>query len=138
MLDVLFPNECKWGANTNAHNLLEIHLLLTFTSRSEWMQLRSILNCTQLTWDANTTYNMIHFFRMNTTKEHTKLHTTYSRCIISQALLYFFFSFSFFYDCPHPLLKSKCLSIMAIVSLKLLKTLRIPRFKTLLTSIKHS
>ena len=121
-LDVLFPNECKWGANTNAHNLLEIHLLLTFASCSEWMQLRSILNCTQLTWDANTTCNMIHFFWMSATKEHTQLHTTYLRCIISQALFIHIFFFLFF-NYPHPLLKSKCLSIMAIVSLKLYKTL---------------
>ena len=134
MLDVLFPNECKWGANTNAHNLFEIHLLLIFTSRSEWMQLRSILNCKQLTWDAGTTYNMIHFFRMSATKEHTQLHITYSRCIISQALLHYFFLFFFFF-CPHPLLKSKCLSIMAIVSLKLPKTLGKPRLKSLLPSL---
>ena len=139
LLDVLFPNECKWGANINAHNLLEKHLIFAFTSRSKWMQLRSILNCTQLTWDANTTYNMIHFFRMNTTKEHTQLHITYSRCIISQALfIYIFFSFSFFFDCPHPLLKSKCLSIMAIVFLKLPKSLRKPRSKPLPLSLKHN
>ena len=82
-----------------------------YTSLSEWMQLRSILNCTQLTQDV-TTYNMIHSFRMNAIKEYTQSHTIYSRCIILQALsTYYYFSFSFFlisfFSSPHPLLKSK-------------------------------
>ena len=76
-----------------------------YTSLSEWMQLRSILNCTQLTQDA-ITYNMIHSFRMNVIKEHTQSHTTYSRCITLQALSTYYF-FSFFFSSPHPLLKSK-------------------------------
>ena len=132
-LDVLFPNECKWGANTNAHNLLEIHLLLAFTSRFEWMQLRSILNCIQLTWDANTTCNMIHFFRMSATKEHTQLHTTYSRCITSQVLFtyYCFFLFFFFFLVLINYLKASFICIMAIGSLRLLKTLRKSKLKSL-------
>ena len=70
---------------------------------------------------------------MNATKEHTQSHPTYSRCIISQALfIYFFF---FFFNCPHPLSNSECLSIMAIVSLKLPKTLGKPRLKSLLPSL---
>ena len=97
------------------------------------MQLRSILNCTQLTQDV-TTYNMIHSFRMNATKEHTQLHTTYSRYITLQA--YFSYYFFLFFNCPHPLLKSKYLGIMAIVSLKLPKSLRKPRLKSLPLSLK--
>ena len=110
-----------------------------YTSLSEWMQLRSILNCTQLTQDV-TTYNMIHSFRMNATKEHTQLHTTYSRYITLQAYFsyyYFFFLFLLlFFNCPHPLLKRKCLGIMAIVSLKLPKSLRKHRLKSLPLSLK--
>ena len=109
-----------------------------YTSLSEWMQLRNILNCTQLTRDV-ITYNMIHSFRMNTTKEHTQLHTTYSRYITLQAYFsYYYFSFSLFFNCPHPLLKSKCLGIMAIVSLKLPKSLRKSRLKSLPLSLKHN
>ena len=74
---------------------------------------------------------------MNATKERTQLHITYSRNITLQAYFSYYYFFLFF-NCPHPLLKSKFLGIMAIVSLKLLKTLRIPRFKTLLTSLKHN
>ena len=96
------------------------------------MQLRSILNFTQLTQDV-ATYNMIHSFRMNATKQHTQLHTTYSRYITLQA---YFSSVSFFFKYyPHPLLKSKCFGIMAIVSLKLPKTLGKPRLKSLLPSL---
>ena len=109
-----------------------------YTSLSEWMQLRSILNCTQLTRDV-ITYNMIHSFRMNATKEHTQLHTTYSRYITLQAYFsYYFFLFLLFFNCPHPLLKSKCLGIIAIVSIKLSKSLRKPRLKSLLLSLKHN
>ena len=50
-------------------------------------------------------------FRMNATKEHTQLHTTYSRYITLQALFtYYFFLFLFFFfffASPHPLLKSE-------------------------------
>ena len=98
------------------------------------MQLRSILNCTQLTQDV-ITYNMIHSFRMNETKEHTQLNTTYSRYITLQAYFSYYY---FFFNCPHPLLKSKCLGIMAIVSLKLPKSLRKSRLKSLLLSLKHN
>ena len=85
-----------------------------YTSLSEWMQLKSILNCTQRTQDV-TTYNMIYSFRMNAIKEQTQSHITYSRCITLQALsTYYYFSFSFssfflflFFSSPHPLLKSK-------------------------------
>ena len=41
---------------------------------------------------------------MNATKEHTQLHTTYSRCITLQA---FFILFLFIFLSPHPLLKSE-------------------------------
>ena len=119
--NVLFPNECKWGANTNAHNLLEIHLLVNEYTLSEWMQMRSKHKCTQLT-RVTSTYDIIHSFRMNATKEHTQLHTTYSRYTISQALyIYIFFFFFFLLFRPHLLLKNKYLSIMAIVSLNCLR-----------------
>ena len=71
---------------------------------------------------------------MNATKGHTQSHPTYSRCIISQALFIYIFFFFFKYY-PHPLLKSKCFGIMAIVSLKLPKTLGKPRLKSLLSSL---
>ena len=74
---------------------------------------------------------------MSATKEHTQLHTTYSKYITLQAYFsYYFFSFLLFFNCPHPLLKSKCLGIMAIVSLKLPKSLRKPRLKSLPLSLK--
>ena len=111
-----------------------------YTSLSEWMKLRSILNCTQLTQDV-TTYNMIHSFRMNAIKEHTQSHTTYSRCIILQALsTYYYFSFFlflFFLVLIH-YWKASIICIMAIVSLRLLKTLRNLNLNPYYLSLKHS
>ena len=109
-----------------------------YTFLFEWMQLRSILNCTQLTRDV-ITYNMIHSFRMNATKEHTQLHTTYSRYITLQAYFsYYYYYYFLFFNFPHPLLKSKCLGIMVIVSLKLPKSLRKPRLKSSPLSLKYN
>ena len=69
--------------------------------------MRSKHKCTQLTRNTSS-FDIYISFRMNATKEHTQLHTTYSRCIILQALFYLFFSpFFFFFLSPHPLLKSK-------------------------------
>ena len=108
----------------------------------EWMQLRSILNCTQLTQDV-ITYNMIHSFRMNTIKEHTQSRTTYSRCITLQALstYYYFFIFFFFLFLFLVLIhywKASIICIMAIVSLRLLKTLRNLSLNSYYPSLKHS
>ena len=111
-LDVFFPNECKWGANTNAYNLLEIHLLVTLYIP----------------------------FRMNATKEHTQLHTTYSRCITLQALFtYYYFSFSFFFLFLVLIhyWKACIICIMAIVSLRLLKTLRNLNLNRYYLSLKY-
>ena len=111
-----------------------------YTSLSEWMQLRNILNCTQLTQDA-ITYNMIHSFQMNAIKKHTQSHTTYLRCIILQALsTYYYFSFFlflFFLVLIH-YWKASIICIMAIVSLRLLKTLRNLSLNPYYFSLKHS
>ena len=113
-----------------------------YTSLFEWMQLRSILNCTQLTQDV-TTYNMIHSFRMNAIKEHTQSHTTYSRYITLQALstYYFLFLFLFLFFSFLVLIhywKASIICIMAIVSLRLLKTLRNLSLNPYYLSLKHS
>ena len=103
-----------------------------YTSLSEWMQLRSILNFTQLTQDV-TTYNMIHSFQMNAIKEHTQLHTTYLRCIILQALsTYYYFSFSFF-SSPHQLLKNKYHMYYGYSFPKVTQNSKKPKLKSLLS-----
>ena len=103
-----------------------------YTSLSEWMQLRSILNCTQLSQDV-TTFNMIHSFRMNAIKEHTQSHTTYSRCITLQALFtYYYYSFSFL-SSPHPLLKSKYHMYYGYSFPKVTQNSKKPKLKSLLS-----
>ena len=107
------------------------------TTLFEWMQLRSILNCTQLTQDV-ITYNMIHSFRINAIKEHTQSHTTYSRCIILQALstyyyFFLFFYFFFFFSSPHPLLKSKYHMYYGYSFPKVTQNSKKPKLKSLLS-----
>ena len=109
-----------------------------YTSLSEWMQLRSILNCTQLTQDV-ITYNMIYSFRMNAIKEHTQSHITYSRCITLQALsTYYYFSFFLFFlflffSSPHPLLKSKYHMYYGYSFPKVTQNSKKPKLKSLLS-----
>ena len=108
-----------------------------YTSLSEWMQLRSILNCTQLTQDV-ATCNMILSFRMNAIKEHTQSHTTYSRCITLQALFiyyyyYFFLFFFFFFSSPHQLLKNKYHMYYGYSFPKVTQNSKKPKLKSLLS-----
>ena len=106
-----------------------------YTSLFEWMQLRSTLNCTQLTQNV-TTYNMIHSFRMNAIKEHTQSHTTYSRYITLQALFIYYYFFSFFllfFSSPHPLLKSKYHMYYGYSFPKVTQNSKKPKLKSLLS-----